>query len=190
MRWRLILLFASAVATAVVATEAPFDPYADGKQAYVTRCVPCHARKKVDLIPSAYSQRGLWEMINKMAPMSRLDYYAQTQLMTYLEAVRNGTAKLTVTILPPASQSLPTTSTNDFATARELYVTQCASCHAHKIEPIQPGKHSEIKLKEWVQRMGPIAKLAPAQTELVGRYLEAVRIGKAALPGAPVAKQK
>ena len=76
------------------------------------------------------------------------------------------------------------------ALAQELFVTKCASCHAHKVEPIKPTKHSEAKLKEWMVRMGPIGKLSPEETNWVWRYLDDVRTGKATLPGAQTVKQK
>jgi len=190
---RLSILFAIAVVTAVVAQEPAFDAFAEGREAYVKRCLPCHQRKRIEYEPSSYSQRGLWDMVNRMAPLSKLDYYQQMAVQSYLEAVRTGGAKLpggsrSPTNKPPAA--VATTSKNEFAAAQELYLAKCASCHAHKVEPINPGKHSEAKLKGWMQRMGPIAKFTPAQTDLVGRYLEAVRTGKATLPGAPMAKQK
>ncbi len=176
---RLTVLFAVALAASVVGQ----DEVSEGQRLYFSRCVPCHQRKKIDFHPSAYSQRGLWQMVANMAGRANIDYYDQLEITSYLESVRAGRAKLPGTSLSP-------TSTNEFAVAQQLYVAKCASCHAHKVEPINPGKYNEAKWKEWMQKMSPISKLTPAETELVGRYLEAVRAGKAALPVPTGAQQK
>jgi len=185
MLLRLTILFAVALATALGAKEPAFDMYAEGREAYVNRCLPCHIRKKIDYEPSAYSQRGLWDMVNRMGAMSRLDYYETMAVQSYLEAARKGV--LTVPGIGLSPTNKPSASA---ATAQELYVARCASCHAHKLEPINPAKYNEARLKSWMQRMAPIAKFTPTEIEMVGRYLEAVRTGKATLPGAPAAKQK
>jgi cytochrome c5 len=167
-----------------VAVAMPAMAGDDVQQVYLRRCDPCHRRQKIDVEPSNYSQRGLWDVTMKMAERAKLDYFEQSEMLSYLESVRTGGAKLPAAS-PPATAVAP--STNEFGAARELYVARCASCHAHKLEPIKPDKFTEAKWKEWMQKMAPIAKLSPEQAGLVGRYLEAVRAGKAARPGpAPV----
>jgi cytochrome c5 len=182
--WRVLFLFVVGLATALGAKEPAFDMYAEGREVYAKRCLPCHIRKKIDYEPSAYSQRALWEMVKRMAPMSKLDHYETMAVQSYLEAARKGVLKV------PGIGASPTNKPSASpATAQELYVARCTSCHAHKVEPINPTKYNEAKLKSWMQRMAPISKFTPAETELVGRYLEDVRTGKTTLPGASPAKR-
>jgi len=173
-----IMLRTAILCSLLLASWASADDFAAGRELYVDRCVSCHQRSKVTFNPASYSLRGLRDAVNKMAQRSRLGYQDQNEVMFYLEAVRTGRAQLPAA--PVANK--PAAVTDAFAAAQELFAARCTSCHAHKIEPIKPAKFTEAKLKMWMEKMAPIAKLNADQTAQVGAYLEAVRTGKATLP--------
>jgi mono/diheme cytochrome c family protein len=171
----------------LLASGASADDFAAGRELYVERCVGCHQREKVTFNPTSYGLRGLRDAVAKMAGRSRLSYQDQNEVTFYLEAVRNGRAQLPAPPPSPAAKSPAAVGNDPFASARELFTARCASCHAHKLEPINPAKLTEAKLKMWLEKMAPIAKFSAGQTAQVSAYLEAVRAGQAQLPP-PAAK--
>ena len=99
---RLVILLGVALASALVAAEPPQDEFTEGRQIYKQRCLPCHQSQKIDGQPSGYDERGLWKVISKMAERAKLDYQQQTEVMSYMIAVKNGQQKLP-TISPPTT---------------------------------------------------------------------------------------
>jgi hypothetical protein len=81
--------------------------------------------------------------------------------------------------LPPL---LPTgaagISEEDSKHGRELYIAKCAKCH----EYYHPSDYSKNDWNIWMQKMARKAKLKPEETDLVSRYLEAVRLFETAKP--------
>ncbi|MBM3859154.1 MAG: cytochrome c [Verrucomicrobia bacterium] len=186
MTLRIVIVLVAVFVAALLVPAPVLGEFPEGREVYVKRCLPCHQRKKIDYDPAAYTQRAMREMVARMSPMSKLGNDEQMAVASYLEAGRTGGVKVPPIVLPATGQ--PAVSTNEFAVAQELCLTKCASCHAHKLEPINPEKYTGEKLKGWVERMAPIARFTTEQTALAGRYLEAVRTKNATWPASAAIK--
>jgi hypothetical protein len=75
-------------------------------------------------------------------------------------------------------------SAGDLAKARKIYVVKCAKCHRF----YEPNDYSEADWQRWITSMSEKSKLKPAQSELLGRFLDAYRAGQ--LAGKPESKPK
>ena len=64
-------------------------------------------------------------------------------------------------------------STTELKDARKLYTTKCAKCHKF----YDPAKYDDEQWHKWMTKMSKKAKLKPAQTELLSRYLGTFRTG-------------
>ena len=72
----------------------------------------------------------------------------------------------------------------ELAKARKIYVVKCAKCHRF----YEPNDYSEADWRRWMTSMSEKSKLKPAQSELLGRFLDAYRAGQVA--GKPESKPK
>jgi len=69
-------------------------------------------------------------------------------------------------------------STVELKSARKIYLGKCAKCH----KLYDPDKYTEEEWGEWMLKMDKKAKLKPAQSELLARYIAAGKAGEVKLP--------
>jgi hypothetical protein len=65
-------------------------------------------------------------------------------------------------------------SDKEIQAARKLYNAKCAKCHKF----YDPANYSAEDWNMWMMKMSKKAKLKPAQTELLTRYLDTFRVAK------------
>ena len=64
-------------------------------------------------------------------------------------------------------------SPTELPDGRKLYTAKCAKCH----KLYDPAKYDDEQWRTWMTKMSKKAKLKPAQTELLSRYLATYRTG-------------
>ena len=79
---------------------------------------------------------------------------------------------------PPGAEALFTGA--EIASARTLCLNKCLRCHKF----YDPAKYDDAQWRKWMTKMNKKAKLKPAQTELLARYLDTIRTA-AGTNGAP-----
>ena len=62
-------------------------------------------------------------------------------------------------------------STTEIKDARRLYTLKCARCH----KLYDPAKYNDEEWQAWMGKMSRKAKLKPAQSDLLARYLGTLR---------------
>ena len=65
-------------------------------------------------------------------------------------------------------------SPTELQDGRKLYTAKCAKCHKF----YDPAKYDDEAWRSWMTKMSKKAKLKPAQTDLLSRYLETYRTGR------------
>ena len=71
-------------------------------------------------------------------------------------------------VLPAGAADLSAAQTR---AAQELYEIKCAKCHKF----YNPADYSQPDWDLWMKKMSKKAKLKPAQTELLSKYLQGFR---------------
>lgn len=83
-------------------------------------------------------------------------------------------AVLAGTIFPAGAAEL---SPAELKEAGKLYVAKCAKCH----EFHDPMAYSDAVWSDWMVKMAKKSKLKEKQADLMGRYTDEIRAGRAAV---------